>query len=116
MFSRRFARPSHSAPVGCPPLCVANRILRCIAPRLLLDAQELRKESVEVVHAALAGGGVPAAVVEARAHPALDRLDDRLVLALDAIETRAHAGVALGRVPHEWEERDTRSVDGERRD
>src|ERR1700716_3602147 len=32
MSSRRFARASQSAPVGCAPLCVANRIFRSIAP------------------------------------------------------------------------------------
>src|SRR5207249_7094231 len=32
MASRRFARASHSSPVGWPPLCVANRIFRSTTP------------------------------------------------------------------------------------
>src|SRR5205823_6617523 len=52
---------------------------------------ELGEQAVEVVHAAFAGGGVTAAVVKARPHSALHRLDDRLILALDPVEARAGA-------------------------
>src|SRR5258706_15061154 len=101
MSSRRFARASHSAPVGCPPLCVEKRIFRSIAGGLVLGAHKLGEEPVEMVHAALASGGVAAAVIEARSHAALDRFHDGLVLALHPIETRTCAGIALGLVPHE---------------
>src|SRR5207302_658913 len=72
--------------------------------------------AVEVMYTALSRRRVTSALVEARAHSELHGLDDDLVFALNAIETRARSGVALARVPHEWEERDARPVDGQRRD
>src|SRR2546428_2140159 len=116
MASRRFARASHSSPVGWPPLCVANRIFRSIAPNLRRDAHELREESVEVMHTAFSRRRVTSALVQARAHTALHGLDDGLVLALHTIEARARAGIALGRIPDEWKERDACPVHGEWRD
>src|SRR2546421_9738484 len=68
-------------------------------------AHELREKAVEVVHAAFACGRVTATVIQARPDAALHRLDDRLILALHAIQSRARAGVSLARVPHEWQER-----------
>src|SRR5437879_5140093 len=79
-------------------------------------AHELREEAVEVMYTALSRRRVTSALVEARAHSELHGLDDDLVFALNAIETRARSGVALARVPHEWEERDARPVDGQGRD
>src|SRR5438132_4687138 len=68
------------------------------------------------MYTALSRRRVTSALVEARAHSELHGLDDDLVFALNAIETRARSGVALARVPHEWEERDARPVDGQGRD
>src|SRR5205814_6114494 len=72
--------------------------------------QELSEQTVEMVHASFARCRVAPAVIQTRAHAALHRLDDRLVLSLDTVEARARAGIALAGVPYEWEERHTRSV------
>src|SRR5260221_12023582 len=76
---------------------------------------ELGEQPMEVVHATLAGRRVAAAVVEPRPHAALYGFDDRLVLALDAIEARAGALAARGVVPDEREERHPGAIHGERR-
>ena len=57
------------------------------------SCQEPLQQPVEMVRPLLARRRVAAAVVEARAHAPLHALDDRLVLALDAVEAGAGAAV-----------------------
>ena len=59
---------------------------------------------MEVMHARLTRRRVAPALVEAASRPALHRFDDRLVLALNAIESRAGALLARTLVPYEREE------------
>src|SRR6266508_4852386 len=62
---------------------------------------ELSEQAMEMVHATFARRRVSATVVQPRPHATLDRLDDRLVLALDPVESAAGAPLAFARVPHE---------------
>src|SRR5687767_5215549 len=76
-------------------------------------AHELGEQAMEVVHAALARRRVAASVVQTRANATLNGFDDRLVLALDAVEPGARALFAFARVPDEWEKRHARAIDSE---
>src|SRR3982074_2923905 len=72
-------RPAITVPIRTSPL-------NALRPR-----HELRQKSVEMMHAAFARRRVTAAVVQARAHAALHRFDDRLSLTLHAIQPRPGA-------------------------
>src|SRR5690348_13017236 len=92
----------------------ARNVRKCfIAITCLLDPtlfQEFAQQTMEMVHAPLAGGRIPSLLVEPRAHAPLDRLDDRLVLGLDAIQPRPRPGLELRLVPDERPEDDPRAV------
>src|SRR5258706_2188409 len=79
--------------------------------RILGVAQEFAQQAMEVVHAALASGRIAPTGVEARAHAARHRLDDRLVLGLDAVEPGARAALELRLVPDERAEEHPGAVD-----
>src|SRR5689334_15782684 len=68
--------------------------------------EEALEQAVEMMDALLAGGGVAAAVVEARADASLDALDDGFVFPLDTVQPRARAAVEAGGVPDVGEEGD----------
>src|SRR3954452_12369015 len=71
---------------------------------------------MEVVDSRLAQRRVATAIVEPGADSALDLLDDRLVLVLDAIEIAASAAATLARIEHQRAVHDARAIDGERHD
>src|SRR5260221_11379547 len=81
-----------------------------------VSSEVLAQQPGEMVHAALAGGRVAPAGVEARAHPALHGLHDRLVLGLDAVERGARAGFPLRRGGDVGAEEHARAIDRERLD
>src|SRR5258708_35368480 len=81
-----------------------------------VSSEVLAQQTVEMVHAALAGGRVAPARIEARAHAALHGLHDRLVLGLDAIERGARAGFQLRWVGDVGAGGDARALDRERLD
>ncbi len=62
-----------------------------------------------MMRADLATSGIAAAIVEARADAALNRLDDFLVFHLDLVQVRAHALLAQRFVPYVRDERYSRA-------
>src|SRR5687767_9166662 len=88
-----------------------RRSFASIIPDTLWSLHQSHQKAMEAVRALLSRRRVAAAVVETGPNPLLYRLDDRLVLAFDPVETRARAAIDPGWVEHPRHERHPRPVD-----